>query len=360
MSETAKKAAKPKGGTLGQIAERAGCSIPTVSRVLNGYKTGFSVKPEVVARIQAAVEEFHYAPNPLLRSIRAKNSRVIAIFDPVSNSFGALRDAKSGFLLELAATEFFDVTKYVSLYHPASYRLPLVPAGALLFDVSEPGFLDFMEESRIPYVVINGICREHGCSLLFDEAENVRLVVAELRRLGHRRIAFYSNPVDTGQPTCHYSGPARREAFRREAAAAGCAPQPEELFTIGEAGEFFRRAVGEFGATAVVCSDHACTMELLLSGETFRRVRSRELSVVSLSDDFPLDCGETPIAAVSIDGAAVGRRAARLLRERIERSRSGIAEPEPPGKELLPGTLLPRRSLFPAVPPRDAGTEFQR
>lgn len=346
MPDNPKKTVKPRGGTLGQIAERAGCSIPTVSRVLNGYKTGFSVKPEVVERIHAAVREFHYTPNPFLRSIRAKDSRVIAIFDPVSNSFGALRDAKTGFLLELAATNYFDVTKYVSLYHAESYRIPLIPAGALLFDVSEPGFLEFMEESRIPYVVINGICREHGCSLLFDEAENVRLVMTELRRLGHRRIAFFSNAPDAGLPTRHYSGPVRLEAFRREITAGGVEPVPETLFATGDAGEFFRHAVGEFGATAVVCNDHNCAMELLLTGETLSRIRSRTLSLVSLSDDFPLDRGETPVAAVSIDGAAVGRRAAQLLLERIERTRNG--ESAAAGKELLRGTLHPRRSLFPA------------
>ena len=358
MSETTKntrKSASRGGGTLKQIAERAGCSVPTVSRVLNGYKTGFSVKPEVAARIHAAVKEFHYAPNPLLRSIRAKNSKVIAIFDPVSNTFGSLRDAKSGFLEEIAATDFFDVTKYVSLYHAESYRLPLTPAGALLFDISEPAFLNFMEESRIPYVVINGICREHGCSILFDEAENVRCVISELHRLGHRRIVFFSNYPDPGGATMHYSGRVRMESFRRETLLQDCDEIPGDLFETGDAAAFLARAVDAFGATAVVCNDHACAMNLVLTGNTLERIRKHEFCLVSLSDDFPLERGDTPIAAVAADGISVGRTAARVLLERIEANEKKIHEENMeneeqstrPNRLLLPGKLLVRGTLFP-------------
>lgn len=330
---------------LKQIAERAGCSISTVSRVLNGYKTGFSVKPEMKERIQEAVKEFNYAPNPFLRSIRAKNSNVIAIFDPVSNTFASLWDAKSGFLEEISQTDYFDITKYVSLYHKESYQIPLVPAGALLFDISDPLFLDFVEESQVPYVVINGICRERGCSILFDESENVRMVMERLFRDGHRRIVFYSNHSDSGLTTMHYSGRVRENLFLDEITRLDCVRVPARFFHIKNPNQFIKTAVDEFGATAIVCNDHGCAIDMVLSGDVLRRIRSQTLSLVSLSDNFPLECGDTPISAVSNNGIAVGKIAAKALLELMEHKGKTISARK---KQItLPGKLIDRKSIFP-------------
>ena len=88
----------PHSGVLKHIAEQAGCSPSTVSRVLNGCRKGFSVRRDLEERIRSLAETLHYQPNPFLRIMRAKDSRLIAIFDPVHDLSPMLGQAKSAFI----------------------------------------------------------------------------------------------------------------------------------------------------------------------------------------------------------------------------------------------------------------------
>ena len=65
--------------TMIDVANRANVSIATVSRVLNGLKT---VDPELVKRVQEAVEELQYEPNYTARNLRCKESRTLIILTP--------------------------------------------------------------------------------------------------------------------------------------------------------------------------------------------------------------------------------------------------------------------------------------
>ena len=58
------------------VAERAGVSISTVSNVLN--KTKY-VSPELVARVEQAVEELSYEVNPIARSMKKKKTGIIGV-----------------------------------------------------------------------------------------------------------------------------------------------------------------------------------------------------------------------------------------------------------------------------------------
>ena len=49
-----------KAPTIKDVARRAGVSVATVSRVMNGYKW---VSPELRARVQQVIEELEYRPS---------------------------------------------------------------------------------------------------------------------------------------------------------------------------------------------------------------------------------------------------------------------------------------------------------
>lgn len=135
-------------GMLQSIAEQAGCSPSTVSRVLNGCKKGFSVKRELEERILAIANSLDYHPNPFLRVMRANDSKIIAIFDPATNSSETLHKAKAAFIGRIRQAGYLDTGKYVSLYNQESYTLPFPVAAALLFDISDTSFLAFLERRR--------------------------------------------------------------------------------------------------------------------------------------------------------------------------------------------------------------------
>lgn len=73
--------------TIKDVAKRAGVSIATVSNVINGSKR---VSPELKGKVQKAIEELGYQPNPFGRALRKGESSTIALLIPDrSNPFYA-------------------------------------------------------------------------------------------------------------------------------------------------------------------------------------------------------------------------------------------------------------------------------
>lgn len=71
--------------TIKDIAKRANVSICTVSNVINNKK---SVKPETRERIMAAIEEYHFRPKAVARSLKTRQSLMLGIMLPnITNLF---------------------------------------------------------------------------------------------------------------------------------------------------------------------------------------------------------------------------------------------------------------------------------
>ena len=77
---------RPKGHvTIADVAQRAGVSQMTVSRVIN---SSAAVRPDKRARVERAVEELGYVPNRLARGLSARRLGVIAVLVPdLTNPF---------------------------------------------------------------------------------------------------------------------------------------------------------------------------------------------------------------------------------------------------------------------------------
>jgi LacI family sucrose operon transcriptional repressor len=72
---------------LTDVAELAGCSPSTVSRVIN--KKGY-LSQKTIDKVQAAMKELNYKPNNLARSLQGKSAKLIGlIFPKISNIFYA-------------------------------------------------------------------------------------------------------------------------------------------------------------------------------------------------------------------------------------------------------------------------------
>ena len=95
--------------TIYQVAERAGVSPATVSRVLNGAP----VSKEKSALVLDAARELKYVPNRTARRLRSQNSELIALLIPdIENPFFTAlargvedRLQKNGYSLVLCNTD---------------------------------------------------------------------------------------------------------------------------------------------------------------------------------------------------------------------------------------------------------------
>ncbi|MCM8768538.1 MAG: LacI family transcriptional regulator, partial [Candidatus Omnitrophica bacterium] len=78
--------------SMRDVAEKAGVSISTVSRVLSGSTP---VRPEIATRVLAAARDLNYRPNLLARGLKSQKSRTLALLLPdLSNPvFNTIADA---------------------------------------------------------------------------------------------------------------------------------------------------------------------------------------------------------------------------------------------------------------------------
>ena len=62
--------------TIYEVAEQAGVSLSTVSRVLNGRKT---VNPKLREKVEKAVQELNYRPSSVARSLATNKTESIGV-----------------------------------------------------------------------------------------------------------------------------------------------------------------------------------------------------------------------------------------------------------------------------------------
>ena len=71
--------------TIRDVAERAGVSTMTVSRVIN--RSGY-ISQDARVRVEAAIAELEYVPNALANSLRFKQTKTLAlILTDITNPF---------------------------------------------------------------------------------------------------------------------------------------------------------------------------------------------------------------------------------------------------------------------------------
>src|SRR5690606_25646940 len=223
------------GPTITTIAERAGVSIASVSRVLNGLPT----RQETVRKVMAAAEELGYVPNSVARSLKSARTNQVAfamadIGNPVY--LAMVREIQpvlkaAGYRLVLHSTGA-DVGEEIEVLRSLGERyvdgLILIP-----LRVTDE-LVEAIAAARAPVVVIGSV--PDGLrvdNVRTDSRTGLRLALDHLYALGRRRIGFVNGPLDT------VPGAARAGAYRDALAALGL-PYDPDLVEIGD----FNRAEG--------------------------------------------------------------------------------------------------------------------
>ena len=205
---------------LNDVAEAAGVSKSTVSRVLNNkLGNGFAVSSEVRQRILEIAGQLRYRPNLMARGLTQQRTRMVSvlggahalsdmgnIYQTVINSITNILDNAPG---------GFDVTVDMSQHAPGTNELPAWKIdGAIILARCTSQTIEEIKHSNAPYVVINGPAfsevstvpkgrggpadfspRGRGGSVSPDDIEGTELAVKHLVQLGHTRIAYTNAPL---------------------------------------------------------------------------------------------------------------------------------------------------------------------
>lgn len=197
--------------TINDVAEKAGVSIKTVSRVVNNER---NVRPITRERVLKVVQALNYKPNTSARSLAADRSFLIALlYDNPSAIYvsdlqlGALakcHDEGYFLLVEQCDSEGKDVGKKIKqlLTRSSLDGLILTPP---LCDREE--LLEILNQNKMPYVRIAPNTRlEGGGYVYMDDYRAAYEMTSHLIALGHKKIAFIKGHPGHGSSALRYKG----------------------------------------------------------------------------------------------------------------------------------------------------------
>ncbi|MBB4635045.1 substrate-binding domain-containing protein [Longimicrobium terrae] len=323
--------------TIRDVAERAGVSVTTVSRALNG--TG-PVSPDVRRRVEAASSELRYVPHGTARSLITRRTDVFGVVLP--DLFGEFfsevirgmdpRAQERGYHLLLSGS------------HDGRREIEFA-VGAMRgrvdgMIVMSPGVsgarLEGCLPPDVPVVLLN--CDVSGTAFSAINVDNYGGALAMTRHLmamGHRRVGMINGAEG------NFDALERLRGFRAAVAEAGGAVQGSEApgdFT--EAGGY--RAAGELARaadppTAIFCANDSMAVGAISALRARGRRVPDDVAVAGF-DDVPIGRYLSPsLSSVRVDVNRLGARAVELLCH-------AIAGDAPPAQELLPTELVVRRS----------------
>lgn len=304
--------------TLHDVARLADVAPITASRALN---TPDRVSPEVRDKVLEAVKRTGYVPNRLAGGLASARSRLVAAVVPtlagpvflqtVQSLTSALAD--SGYQLMLGQSGYVDSREDALLEAIVGRR----PDGIVLTGIvhSAEGRRRLLA-ANIPLVETWDLTPNPLDMLVgFSHVDVGREVAAFLHRKGHRRLAVVAGDDER-------SG-RRHGAFRKAALDLGL-PEVQVVVvpaptTLGSG----RQALGELlarpgGIDAVFCSSDQLALGVLTEAHSRGLGVPGRIAVVGFGDnDFAADL-HPALTTVRIDGAAIGRQAARFIVERAE------------------------------------------
>lgn len=181
-------------GTIRDVAEKAGCSIATVSRYVNGTAP---LSLEARERIEAAIAEIGYRPSEIGRSLKRQATRTLGILAPsLTNPVFA---ASVGGFQSAAGAQGYNVLIATSEYDPRietqaveTFLAQSVEGLALtVCDALASTALAIIDANRKPNVLLyNQADAPDRIALTVDNVRAAREMTELALDAGHRRIAF--------------------------------------------------------------------------------------------------------------------------------------------------------------------------
>ena len=202
-----------KKETLVSIAERSGCSISTVSRVLSGNAAKYRISQRTVARVTEEVKRCNYTPSLLAKGLRTNRTDTIGLLIPnIENSFFAgvagvvIRESRNyNYKVVVVDTQEDERNEQDGLSALLARRVDGIVAAPC---GSNSELFASVQEGGMPLVLIDRYLPDAGM-LSYVTTDNYRGAVMATEYLlenGHRRIGFLGSISSTSSIQDRYLG----------------------------------------------------------------------------------------------------------------------------------------------------------
>ena len=194
------------------IANEAGVSITTVSRVINNKK---NISKKTKDKVEAVLQKYNYAPNAMARGLVAKSMKTIGV---ITVDITDLHHANAACIIErefarLGYNVILCNTNNTSSENVNYFKMlkerkvdGIILMGSVFNDDDiKSSVLSYVND--IPLVLLNGFLGiDNTYSVLVDDSYGVSLCVEHLIKKGHSNIVYV-------QDANTYSGNQKRDGF---------------------------------------------------------------------------------------------------------------------------------------------------
>ncbi|NLF13129.1 MAG: LacI family transcriptional regulator [Anaerolineaceae bacterium] len=330
----------PRSVSLKDVARAAGVSASTVSRALYYHPR---ISKETAARVRRLAEEMGYTPSLPARSLVTQDTATIGVvLTSVSDPFVGqlvlgIEDVarRQGYSVFMGSSyRNADLEKDIVRSFYERRASGIIVTGSQI----DLGYVQLRKRFLLPVVLIN--CPAYPHSVSIDNLSGAREAMEHLLELGHRRIAYVSNPVS------YNANLERLAGYRAVLAEAGLAPD-DSLIVDGDGGvsrgaEAMQRLLAlPEPPTAVFCFNDMTAVGVMYSLALAGLQVPADVSVVGFDDLELAAYFSPPLTTVRQPRRQMGERAMQTLLALIEEQ--GI-----PQAEVLQTELVVRRTTGPA------------
>jgi LacI family transcriptional regulator len=324
--------------TIADVAEEAGVSTQTVSRVINDRH---DVSPETRQHVQAVIDRLGYRPNRAARNLAsARNPLIGLIISDITNPYypeivrgveSIALEHKYNVLLHNTDGQFTREQHALDLLEEHRADGVIICAPRL-----DDALLSAYLHRQNAAVVVNRLPTEGIGSVRVDDYHGAYLATRMLIEAGRQRIGYIGNRSSP------YSGPQRFAGFCAALAEAGLPVDERRISYSGVSIDKAYEAAQSLLASApdidaLVCFNDLIAIGVVRASHAAGLRVPEDMSVVGF-DDIPLAALVTPsITTVQIDKFGLGVQAARMLFEHINRK-------TPLREEIIVPTLIQRQS----------------
>ena len=306
--------------TIKTVAERAGVSLKSVSRVLTAPDT---VSEKTRARVLAAVEDLNFVPDRRAQAMRSGRSGVVGLLTDVVASTPCSMDIVKGVEEALAARHMsLLIGNMENRSESSNSILRSFRAGrveGVIYAASFHREVSGFEPLHLPSVMVN--CFNRGGSLptvIPDEESGGHSVGAHLIALGHRRIAYLTLSPKIEATRLRLTGLVR--ALREAGLTV-----PDDLAVPGQSGtgafvqeEAFVAAKALLSRpdrpTALFCGNDEMAMQVYNAAGQLGLAIPDDLSVVGFDDHRLFSEGLRPgLTTIALPYVQMGKLAVEVL-----------------------------------------------
>jgi LacI family transcriptional regulator len=311
-----------------EVAKRAGVSIATVSRVVNGLA---SVDKKLAKRVWKAVDELGYVPNQQARALVSGRSRTLGLlvseitnpfFPELIQSFEDIA-GEHGFEVMVGSTNYNYERAKLFITRLVQRRVEGV---AVMTFRAESPLLDPLIAQDIPLVSIDvSTGAPRSMILEIDYAHGITQAVQHLAVLGHRRIAY------AGGPMPHLTNLRRKKAFLHATHSIGLQVKGPQIFEGPHTFEGGTQAAQQFleikdRPTAIVCSNDIMAVGVMRVLARHNIKVPGEMSVVGFDDIHLAEFANPPLTTIRMSREELARSAFNAIQQFIN-SDGNIAPP---------------------------------